>query len=201
MSMTSRRYSQITAVFMTLALSPLVTLAQTSDSDTEAKEPMNTRAVSRGVAAALAASMPKYDPPKPVEKKDGEEEAVDLREVDKPKNKIVRLPEYVVREKKPEIFRERDIYTDKGLRELAKLRYLSETGQALNSFNLPLFGSGADAYAMLRYEEEERLKNISDLNESARDASLTDPENAKALREATRDTYSRGFDYTYRNKN
>src|SRR5690606_20099473 len=108
------------------------------------------------------------------------EEDIDMREVDKPRNQIIRLPEYVVREEKPPVFRERDIYTQKGLRELARMRYLSETGQALNRFNIPLFGMGADAYALMRYEEEERLNNISDLNETARDVSLVNPENDKA---------------------
>jgi|UniRef100_UPI004048EAF9 hypothetical protein len=157
------------------------------------------RSFSTGVAAALAASMPKYDPPKPAEKKP-EEEDVDLRDVDKPRNQIIRLPEYVVQEKKPPVFRERDIYTTKGLAELAKRRYLSQSVQALNRYTIPLFGMSAEAYAMMLYAEDERLENISELNASADDVGLVDPENARQIREATRDTYQRGFDYTYRKK-
>lgn len=196
--MTSCRYLRLTTVFMSMSLAPLLAQDQKSDDSETAPATRNTRAISPEVAAALAAGMPKYDPPKPVEKA---EEDIDMREVDKPRNQIIRLPEYVVREEKPPVFRERDIYTQKGLRELARMRYLSETGQALNRFNIPLFGMGADAYALMRYEEEARLQNISDLNESARDAALTDPENAKAIREATRDTYARENPITYRKQN
>lgn len=198
--MTSCRYLRLTTVFMSMSLAPLLAQDQKSDDSEPAPSTRNTRAISPEVAAALAAGMPKYNPPKPVEKK-SEDEQVDMREVDKPRNQIIRLPEYVVREEKPPVFRERDIYTQKGLTELARMRYLSETGRALNRFNIPLFGMGADAYALMRYEEEARLQNISDLNESARDAALTDPENAKAIREATRDTYARENPITYRKQN
>ena len=198
MSVTSCRYLRLTTVFMSMGLAPLLAQDQNADGNEPAPATRNTRAISPDVAAALAAGMPKYNPPKPVEKS---EEDIDIREVDKPRNQIIRLPEYVVREKKPPVFRERDIYTQKGLRELARMRYLSETGQALNRFHIPLFGMGADAYALMRYEEEARLRNISDLNETARDVSLTDPENAKAIREATRDTYARENPITYRKQN
>ena len=50
------------------------------------------------------------------------------------------------------------------------------------------------------YAEDERLKNISELNDTAKDISLVNPENAKEIKAATRDTYGRGFDYTYRKK-
>lgn len=196
--MTSCRYLRLTTVFMSMCLAPLLAQDQKPDDSEPASSTRNTRAISPEVAAALAAGMPKYNPPKPVEKS---EEDIDMREVDKPRNQIIRLPEYVVREEKPPVFRERDIYTQKGLRELARMRYLSETGQALNRFNIPLFGMGADAYALMRYEEEERLSNISDLNETARDVSLTDPESAQAIREATRDTYARENPITYRKQN
>ncbi len=168
----------------------------TEDQDKDTK--VHRRTVSKNVAAALAASMPKYDPPKPKEEKPVDDR--DLREVDKPRNKIIRLPEYVVRQEKPPVFRERDIYTNKGLAQLAKNRYLSETAKGLNRYTIPLFGMGAEAYALARYEEDERLENISDLNQSADTIEQVDPKNAKEIREATRDTYNRGFDYRYRNE-
>lgn len=194
--MISRR--PIAALTATLLLA-LTASAQTAETPADEAPARNTRAVSPGVAAALAAGMPKYNPPKPVEK-DENGDPVDLREVDKPRNQIVRLPDYVVQEKKPPVFREIDIYTQKGLGELAKMRYLSETGQALNRYTIPLFGMSAESYALMRYAEDERLRNVSELNESARDMSLTDPENAKAIREATRDIYARGFETGYRRK-
>jgi len=144
--------------------------------------------------------MPKYNPPEPEPEPTNEEEMLDMRDVDKPRNKIIRLPEYVVRQDKPPFFRERDIYTNKGLAALAKKRYLSETSLGLNKYTIPLFGVGAEAYSLMLYQQDERLKNISDLNESANDIDRVDPESAEELREATRDTYDRGFDYRSRNR-
>ncbi|KXU35370.1 hypothetical protein AXK12_05200 [Cephaloticoccus capnophilus] len=148
-----------------------------------AKRPIPPRAVSENVAAQLAARMPQYTPPpEPKPKPDDQDapdgELADMRDTDRPKNQILRLPDYVVREKKSPILRERDIHSPSGLAALAANRYLSETGQALNRFRLPLIGSAAQAYALARYEEDERLRNIRDLNDTARD--LGQLQNAQA---------------------
>jgi len=164
--------------------------------DDDAAKP---RAISNNLAAALAASMPKYNPPpKPAPKEPGEE--VDLREVDKPRNQIIRLPQYVVREEKPPVFTEREISTTKGLNAIALRRYFSQTGLALNRFTIPLFGISKEAYAQMLYAEDERLQNIAELESAAADVNLVDPANARKLKDATRDTYQRGFDYTYRKR-
>lgn len=167
--------------------------------DEKAPEPPRARALSDNLADALAASMPKYNPPpKPAPKEPGEE--VDLREVDKPRNQIIRLPEYVVREQKPPVFTEREISTTKGLNAIALQRYFSQTGLALNRFTIPLFGISKEAYAQMLYAEDERLQNMNELDAAAKDVNLVDPESAKKLKEAARDTYHRGFDYTYRKR-
>lgn len=157
------------------------------------------RAISSNLAEALAASMPKYNPPPKPAPKEPEEE-VDLREVDKPRNQIIRLPQYVVREQRPPVFTEREISTTKGLNAIALQRYFSQTGLALNRFTIPLFGISKEAYAQMLYAEDERLRNIADLDAAAADVNLVDPANARKLKEATRDTYQRGFDYTYRKR-
>ncbi len=146
------------------------------------------RVVSEGVAAALAAGMPKYDPPKPTEPKN-EEDLPDLREIDKPRNQIIRLPDYVVHEKRPPVFRERDINTAKGLAALAKKRYFSETAQALNRFTIPLFGLGQEAYAAMMLADQERLDNMASLKSTAADL--------KALSEGQGDSVSREVDRAY----
>ncbi len=146
------------------------------------------RVVSEGVAAALAAGMPKYNPPKPVEPK-SEEDLPDLREIDKPRNQIIRLPDYVVREKRPPVFRERDINTARGLAALAKKRYFSETAQALNRFTIPLFGMGQEAYASMMLADQERLDNMASLKSTAADL--------KTLSEGQGDTVSREVDRAY----
>lgn len=187
---------QSAALLAALLLAPARVPAQDAADQGAARK----HAVSDDVSAAITAGLPKYNPPKPEEEKKSEDQLVDLREVDKPRNKIIRLPGYVVKEKKPPVFTEREISTDKGLSAIALRRYFSEAGLALNSFTLPLFGIGKEAYAKMLYAEDERLKNISDLNESARNISLVNKENAKAIRQATQDTYNRDYDYTYRRR-
>jgi hypothetical protein len=157
------------------------------------EENKRSRAISSEVASALAAAMPRYEPPKPVEPK--AEEEVDLRETDQPRNRIIRLPDYVVQEKKPPVFRERDIYTRKGLAELARQRYFSETAQGLNRFRLPLFGAGMDSYALQMRADDERLQSISELKENAESIRAADPENAAYIKRLTNDTYIRRADF------
>jgi hypothetical protein len=123
--------------------------------------------ISPETAAALAAAAPKYAPPPPPEPKKAEEELPDLRETDKPKNAIIRLPKYVVQERKPEVFTERDIYSEKGLAALAMSRYLSETDRVLNRFRIPFISMSSEQRAMMMYEEDERLRKMSDFADRA----------------------------------
>ncbi|MFI5356054.1 MAG: hypothetical protein ACHQ4G_01840 [Opitutales bacterium] len=187
-----------------LLLVPAILPAQEETGKTPPAPPADTlparHLLSANVSAALTASLPKYDPPKPVQKKP-ETDLVDQRDVDKPRNHIVRLPEYVVREKKPPVFREKDIYTDKGLSDIALKRYFSEAGLALNAFTLPLFGISKEAYAKMLYDQDERLNNMSDLKDSARDISLINPDNAKAIQQATQDTFDQSHNYNYQRSN
>lgn len=176
-----------TLAFALLGLTAAGLAAQT-DTAGEKEGTKRSRVVSEGVAAALAAGMPKYNPPKPTEPKN-EEDLPDLREIDKPRNQIIRLPDYVVREKRPPVFRERDINTAKGLAALAKKRYFSETAQALNRFTIPLFGLGQDAYAAMMLADQERLDNMASLKSTAADL--------KALSEGQGDTVSREVDRAY----
>lgn len=183
------------SVIMALTLGLLVpgVLAQEEKS---AEAPPRARAISPEVASLLAAGMPKYNPPQPVEAK-SEEELVDRRELDRPRNQIIRLPDMVVQEKKPPVFRERDIHTRKGLADLAKQRYFSEGAQALNRYKIPLFGMGMEAYALQMLADDERRQNIADLQETAASIEAADPENASYIRRATADTYIRRSDFGY----
>ena len=162
-----------------------------------APAPKKERPISSGVASALAASMPKYNPPP---KPNPNDEDVDLREVDKPRNGIIRLPKYTVQEKKPPLFRERDIFTRSGLADLAKNRYLTAADRVLNRMTLPLFGTSAEARAMAMYAEDERLNNMSDLKDTARDVGYLDPAEGAYIKRVTDQTYMRdsGFGYDSR---
>ncbi|HWL15719.1 MAG TPA: hypothetical protein VNR00_08945, partial [Opitutus sp.] len=164
--------------------------------------PKRERPISSNLAATLAAGMPKYNPPP---KPKPQDEAVDLREVDKPRNGIIRLPNYTVREKKPPVFRERDIYTSKGLGELARHRYLTPTYRLLNSVYVPFLTASPTQHAMAMYAEDERLNNMSELEDNARTVEKSDPEDGAYIRRASNETFMRsrdfGFDASTVNRN
>jgi len=80
------------------------------------------RPVSPTIAADISLGMPVYSPELNLPKSDAS--AADLRDIDKPKNQIPRLPvvmmqKYVVRESRLPVFRTRDLYTKAGLIELS----------------------------------------------------------------------------------
>lgn len=157
--------------------------------------PRRTRAISSEVAAALAAASPKYTPPPPRPEPKPEEEQQDLREIDKPKNGIVRLPKYIVQEPKPAVFSERAIHTEKGLTDIAMRRYISDADRALNRFTLPLFGTSKEARALAMYAEDERLKNMSELEDAATSASKSDAAAGTYIRKEAQKTYLRTSDF------
>ena len=113
------------------------------------------RAISPETAAKLAATVPKYDPT-PAAKPP--ESAPDLRETDKPRNTIVRLPPHIVQEKKAPVLVERDLRTPKAGLELALRRH---PGLHFGNF----FGlNGGLALAMLAEEERlERKREFEDM--------------------------------------
>lgn len=152
------------------------------------------RAISSGVAAALADRMPKYSPPP---KPNPEDEEVDLRDVDKPRNGIIRLPKYTVQEKKPPVFRERDLFNRAGFADLAKRRYLTGAYRALNSFYIPLFTASPEEHALAMYAEDERLQNMADLKDNARTVSRSDSADAATIRDLADDTYMRRSEFGF----
>lgn len=111
------------------------------------------RAVSAETAAKLAAVAPKFVPPKPAEEKP----AADPREADKPKNTIIRLPSYIVREPKVREFKERELLTPRGSLDLALKRH---PGLRFN----PLFFLGSNSgVALAMLEEEHRLERLAEM--------------------------------------
>lgn len=169
---------------------------ETTKRETAPASSRRSRAISPEVAAALAAAAPKFTgpAPKPPEPKK-EEELPDQRDIDKPKNQIVRLKPYVVREPKPPIFTERSVSTEKGLKDIAMRRYISDLDRALNLASLPFFQGLAEKRAMAMYEEDERLRNMSDLENAALDASKTDAAAGTYIRREAQKTYLRSSDF------
>lgn len=164
-------------------------LAGTSVAQEDTSE--RTRAVSDNLAAALADTMPKYNPPDPEAEK-ARKAREELLAREEPKNGIVRLPTVVVEGERPPIFTERELNTDKGLQEIAVKRYFDGAAQALNTVAIPLLGKSNEALAMEMWEEDERLRQISDYNERAdMEEALGDDEKADETRRLIRETTAR----------
>jgi len=161
------------------------------------------RAISPEAAAALAAAAPKYaPPPKPVEIKPVEE-LPDLRETDKPKNTIIRLPKFIVREPRPPVFTERDLSTNpKGLAQIAMRRYFTEADRAMNRFMLPLFATSRyvglnsnESRALDLYYEDERLKNMADMSDLSNMVQKSDASSGLYLKREVDKTFLRTSDF------
>jgi hypothetical protein len=148
------------------------------------------RSVSPGVAQALSLGMPKYNPPTPTPVAANQPQ--DMRDVDKPKNEIKRLPSYVVHDSRPPVFRDRDLYTQEGL---VSLSYKLHPGLGIGNI-----GGLNDAPAYEMFLEDERLANIADLNDTAKAiANGGDLAEGKYILEETQDTYMRtdqGFNWS-----
>ena len=148
----------------------------------------SSRPESAEVAAELAIGMPKYDPPKPPPPPAPDEQQADLRELDKPKNGIVRLPAYMVHEPRPTVFREWDLYSKEGLARLALQRYL---GLGI----MPYAGMNKQIATEL-YEADERLQNMADLDATAEAmARGGDKSESEYIKRISQDTYMRGIDW------
>ncbi|MEX2045472.1 MAG: hypothetical protein WD941_08980 [Opitutus sp.] len=160
--------------------------------------PKRPRAISPEVAAQLAANAPKYAPPRALPTPTPIEEQPDMRDIDKPRNTIIRLPSYIVREPKPAVLSERAVHTDKGLADIAVRRYISDFDRAMNRITLPLFGLSTEARAMAMYEEDERLTNMSELNENVRMISATDQAAGTYIKREVDKTYMRTGDFGWR---
>lgn len=147
------------------------------------------------VSEALAARLPKYNPPKPrkVVDDEDEEEGEDGSSpvLDKPRNRIVRLPAYIVEGSRPPVFREKDVYTKEGLSGLAMKRYLTDADKALNRFTLPFIGLSNEQRAMLLYAEDQRLKDMGEAKDRVAVLESTDPQAAKDLKEVVDATFIR----------
>ncbi len=110
----------------------------------------------QSVNSNLAAATPKFNVTA-VEKR--AEPAPDLREIDPPRNTIIRLPSYVVQEEKPPVFKDRELPTAHGRLEMALQKY---PGLRFGSFWI--FRNDGVALAMLAEEERlQRMKEMGDL--------------------------------------
>jgi hypothetical protein len=158
--------------------------------------PRAPRAISPEVASQLKGYAPKYvpPPPKPAPKPE-EEEPVDARDVDKPRNGIIRLPKYIVQEPKSPVLNEQAISTDKGIKDIAVRRYISEMDRVLNGIHIPFLTRSLEDRAMEMYREDERLKNISSMKDAASTVSKSDPAQGAYILKESQKTFMRTGDF------
>ncbi len=186
------------------ATNPIAAPAQKKEAAPIAPTP-RTRAISSDVAAQLMAAAPKYTPPppKPAEAPKPAGEPADAREVDKPRNGIIRLSPVIVNEQRPAIFNERTVNTNKGLKSIAVRRYISEADRAMNRFAIPLFNpitvgngdSNTEKRALAMYAEDERLRNMSEMKDAANTVSQSDAAQGALVRRESQKTYMRTNDF------
>lgn len=150
--------------------------------------------VSRFTSAAVTAGIV-FSPPPPAPEKKPEQHPDDPQNADNPRNGIVRLPKYIVEGERPPVFRERDINTAKGLGDIAVKRYLSEASKALNRYTLPFIGLTKEQYALMMYQEDERLQNLRDVNENVYILRQTDPGAADQLQREVDRTFIRRSEF------
>jgi hypothetical protein len=176
------------AVLPGLAQNPAPT-PSTAETPAPATERKRNRAISGETSSLLSAGY-KYSPPKPVEPAVDEDELVDKRDIDKPRNEIIRLPKYMVEGVRPPVFAERNLYTTKDFSTVLMQRYLGKEG--LNKYQL---GKTGQAYAAQMYWDDERLKNMM---EGERQVSLYrvagDEEKAAKAEEQNRSMFLRTND-------
>jgi hypothetical protein len=181
------------------AASPIFNPTPAEPASAAAPAPERPRAISPEVAAQFAAARAKFTPAPPPPPPKPEEEQTDLRDVDKPRNSIIRLPKYMVRERPPPVLVPKQVEPD----NLARSRYLSEMGRALNRFFIPGFMSisatgnnSPDRYALEMYREEQRLQNMADLNDAARMMNTSSKSEGTYIKRASDQTYMRNFNDT-----
>ena len=137
--------------------------ASTDTGTATPRPPEPERAISAKASAAITSSF-KYTPPPPPKPEVDEE--MDLRDVDRPKNEIVRLPKYTVTAKKPEVFTDRQLYTQEELKKLAMARYLKPLDRnLLNRWTIPGLGMSNEQRAMDQYLADERLQNMANMQQ------------------------------------
>lgn len=147
--------------------------------------------LSPGLTAAISAGMPAYVPQSV---RAAAASGPDLRDIDRPKNEIPRLPatmmsRYVVHSTSVHIFRNRDLYTKSGLIELAMKEH---PGLRIGN----IFGLNSEvAYEM--FLDDERNGKMEDLQDTALAVAVGgDGGEAQAILDETDDAFMRTEDFS-----
>ena len=154
---------------------------------TTAATSVRPRETSADTAAKINATLPKFSPVKTPES-EAAVELPDLREIDKPRNGIIRLPKYMVPGRRAPAFKEYDLLTPEGKLELAYQR-----NPGLRFGSLPfLTNNGA---ALFMAWEELRLERMAEMNDLVGLYQYSDPKSGAALKREAQKTFIRTGDF------
>jgi hypothetical protein len=161
---------------------------QSAPPGTPATRPVAPRAISPETAAKLNASAPKFVATPPINERAvaAPDESKELENV-KPRNTIIRLPEYVVRDPKVPQIKEREVLTPSGRLALARKR-----NPGIRVGNLFGLNNGV-ALAMLA--EEERLERKREFEDLASLTRLSDPANHPKIKRQVEQAFMRERDF------
>jgi len=152
------------------------------------------RAISDSLAAGLNSAIPTYAEATAPQPDPEPAPASDYVPPDDLSDEVVSMPRVVVRAERPPVFRERDLYSEDELANIALRRYagLNVTPfDFLNRLNAPI--------ALQMYREDERLRVMKDLTDTA-DAfeRAGDAETGAYIRDTTNATFLRREDFGFR---
>ncbi len=165
--------------FLAAAAEPAVLLPPVAPSPLPATKAV--RRISPETAARLAAGNPQFTPPPAPAAASAD--PIDLREVDRPRNQIIRLPNYVVEAPKIPELKERHILTPR-----TKIDLVFKRNPGLRIGNL--FGlNGGVAAAMLA--DEERLERMREFNDLVSLLNFSEQPTSPELRQTLETTFMR----------
>jgi hypothetical protein len=146
------------------------------------------------LANAVASGLPHYEPPKSAADL-AAEQATALRDTDTPRNHVVRLPRYVVRDIQTGAAAKKIPLTPKEMADLAMKRYVIDT-KDLSPFAAGIARALFQDYAMQEYEDAERGKEMADLNFDAKEAALSgDTAGSDSIKAEAADLFMRHQDW------
>jgi len=197
----SRSHLALLLMPFAAAMAQSATPVTTDTSSTSIAPP---RAISPATAALLNAALPKIAPAKPAATK-AAAELPDLRDPEKPHNNVVRLPNYVVREPRPPIFTERELYGEAAFGQRLARRYYPEWYLAFNRVAIftPLalyFAPAADS-ARARFDDEERLRRFGEFADLTNMVMWSNSTAGARVKDAVQKTFLRRNDYGWRGDN
>jgi len=148
------------------------------------------RIQSNEISGALVNSLPKYAPPAPAAAKPAEAEP-------QPRNGIIRLKKVVVREEKPPVFTEKQLYSPKSLGDIEIQRYTGLDPAKMPGVAAPITRFMFSDYAKQMQADADRQQTISDSSDMARAAALSGgPGESEYIKRVSTDTYMRDNDNT-----